>query len=268
MHSKLDFHFGSLAKEFVIERKRKVNNTLGVKILDGTPNYFVIEDIGQLSSIRDFDKLLQEMMEYVIEKGIQSVSIVLNEKEAANTDYLDLLGTFDFWQQETQYFYKRELTSFNEYRGGESIEIKSFEQITADLFIEAWQKTRKGTLNASSTLSVEKEFIGMKSELGLDYAKSCLTAFIDNKLIGITMPHIERGTVDEGRLFYFGLLPEYRGKGWGSTLHKLSLLKKMGAAYYIGATGYKNIPMQRIFQANGCQIFEKKFTFRLNRHFV
>lgn len=245
-------------------------NTLGVKILDGTPNYFVIEDIGQVSSIRDFDKLLQEMMEYVTEKEIQSVSIVLNEKEAANTDFLDLLGTFDFWQRETQYFYKRELTSFKEYNGEGSIEIKSIEQTSADLFIEVWQETMKGTLNAPSTLSVEKEFMGMKSELGPDYAKSCQIVFFEKKPIGITMPHIEPGTVDEGRLFYFGLLPEYRGKGWGSTLHKLSLhlLKKMGAAYYIGATGYKNIPMQRIFQANGCQMFEKKFTFRLNRHFV
>lgn len=242
-------------------------NTLGVKILDGTPNYFVIEDIGQISSIRDFDKLLQEMMEYVNDKGIQSVSIVLNEKEAANTDYLDLLGTLDFWQQETQYFYKRELTSFKEYRGEESVVIKSIEQITADLFIEVWKETMIGSLNASSTLSIEKEFMGMKSELGLDYEKSCLMAFLEKKPIGITMPHIEPGTVDEGRLFYFGLLPEYRGKGWGSTLHKLSLhlLKKMGAAYYIGATGYKNIPMQRIFQINGCQMFEKKFTFRLRR---
>lgn len=203
-------------------------NTLGVKILDGTPNYFVIEDIGQVSSIRDFDKLLQETMEYVTDKGIQSVSIVLNEKEAANTDYLDLLGTLDFWQQETQYFYKRELTSFKEYRGEESIVIKSIEQITADLFIEIWKETMIGSLNASSTLSIEKEFMGMKSELGLDYEKSCLMAFFEKKPIGITMPHIEPGTFDEGRLFYFGLLPEYRGKGWGSSLHKLSLhlLKK------------------------------------------
>jgi hypothetical protein len=73
----------------------------------------------------------------------------------------------------------------------------------------------KGSLNTSSTLSVEKEFIGMKSELGREYAKSCLIAFHGKNPIGITMPHIEQGTVDEGRLFYFGLLPEYRGKGWG-----------------------------------------------------
>ncbi|WP_419394231.1 GNAT family N-acetyltransferase [Cytobacillus praedii] len=242
--------------------------TIDMKILDGTPNYFVIEDIGQVSSSEHFEKLLQAMMDHVSEKGIQSVSIVLNEKEAANTDYLELLGAFDFWQKETQYFYKRELSSFNVDSGKGSLEIQSIEQTTAELFIAVWQETVKGSLNASSTISVEKEFIGMKSELGLEYAKSCLIGFHGKNPIGITMPHIEPGTVDEGRLFYFGLLPEYRGKGWGSALHKLSLylLKKMGAAYYIGATGHKNIPMQRIFQANGCQMFEQKFTYRLKRH--
>ncbi|MED3573863.1 GNAT family N-acetyltransferase [Cytobacillus praedii] len=242
--------------------------TIDMKILDGTPNYFVIEDIGQVSSSEHFEKLLQEMMDHVSEKGIQSVSIVLNEKEAANTDYLELLEAFDFWQQETQYFFKRDLSSFNVDSGKGSLEIQSIEQTTADLFIAVWQETMKGSLNASSTLSVEKEFIGMKSELGPEYAKSCLIAFHGKNPIGITMPHIEPGTVDEGRLFYFGLLPEYRGKGWGSALHKLSLylLKKMGAAYYIGATGHKNIHMQRIFQANGCQMFEQKFTYRLKRH--
>ncbi len=54
----------------------------------------------------------------------------------------------------------------------------------------------------------------------------------------------------------------------GMALHKLSLqfLKSIGATYYIGATGYRNIPMQRIFQLNGCIMFEKKVIFRLNRH--
>jgi len=53
--------------------------------------------------------------------------------------------------------------------------------------------------------------------------------------------------------------------GWGAYLHKLSLqlLKQMGAAYYIGATGQHNIPMQRIFEANACELIEKKFIYRL-----
>lgn len=211
----LVFHLGLFAKEFLIERKLEVLKREDMKILDGIPNYFVIEDIGQVFSSEHFEKLLQEMMDHITEKGIQSVSIVLNEKEAANTDYLELLEVFDFWQKETQYFYKRELSSLNGQGGNGSVEIKSIEQTTADVFIAVWQETMKGSLNASSALSVEKEFTGMKSELGREYAKSCLIAFHGNDPIGITMPHIEPGTVDEGRLFYFGVTPRISRKRVG-----------------------------------------------------
>ncbi|MCF6409542.1 GNAT family N-acetyltransferase [Pseudalkalibacillus salsuginis] len=241
--------------------------TLGTKILDGAPNYFVIENIGQVSSINHFENLLQEMSEYVTKKGIPSVTVVLNEKEALNKNYIDLLGDYDFWQHETQYFYKRDLNSLKESIQVRSIEIKSIENTTTDLFKKIWQEVMTESLNVPSTLSIEKEFEGMKSELGNDYTKSCLVAYYDNNPIGITMPHIEQGTFNEGRLFYFGLVPKYRGKKWGTTLHELSLqfLKSMGATYYIGATGHRNIPMQRIFEANGCRMFEKKIIYRLKR---
>lgn len=44
------------------------------------------------------------------------------------------------------------------------------------------------------------------------------------------------GDIDEGRLFYFGIFPEERGKGYSKYLHLQSLhfLKEMGATYYIG----------------------------------
>jgi GNAT superfamily N-acetyltransferase len=244
--------------------------TQGAKFLDGTPNYFVTEDIGQVSSTRHFEKILYEMTKYVKEKGIQSVSIVLNEKEDLNSEYLDLLREFGFQKEEQQYFYKRDLSSLEVQGQKESIEIKSMGQTSTDLFKKVWQEATIGSLNDTSARSIEKEFEGMKSELGPDYTKSCLIAFYGKNPIGVTMPHIEPGTTNEGRLFYFGLVPKYRNKGWGAALHKLSiyLLKEMGATYYIGATGHKNLPMQRLFQVNSCQMFERKVTYRLKEHSV
>ncbi|WP_408010437.1 hypothetical protein ACJROX_09105 [Pseudalkalibacillus sp. A8] len=239
----------------------------GAKILDGVPNYFVIEDIGQVSSIHHFEKLLQDIDEYVKMKDIQSVKIVLNEKEASNNDYLHLLCDYDFLKQDIQFFYKRDLDSLKTTEQETSIEIKSIGQTTTDLFKKMWQEVVMGSLNAPSSLSIEMEFEGMKTELGSDYMKNCLIAYHDNDPIGITIPHIEPGTIEEGRLFYFGLIPEYRGNNWGITLHKRSLqyLKSIGATYYIGATGHRNIPMKRIFQVNGCRMFEKKTIYRLKR---
>ncbi|WP_233522734.1 hypothetical protein [Peribacillus glennii] len=45
--------------------------------------------------------------------------------------------------------------------------------------------------------------------------------------MGIAIPHIEPGTDSEGRLFYFGLMPEERGKGKSAEIHMdcLMLLK-------------------------------------------
>ena len=53
---------------------------------------------------------------------------------------------------------------------------------------------------------------------------------------------------------YFGLLPEWRGKGLSTSLHLHSLyaLKEMGATHYIGSTHITNKKMQRVFEKNAC----------------
>ena len=71
----------------------------------------------------------------------------------------------------------------------------------------------------------------------------------------MSIPHIEPGTVSEGRLFYFGVnCLSYRGKGVASQLHLqcLHMFKEMGATYYIGSTHTSNEKMQGIFWRNNC----------------
>lgn len=236
-----------------------------VKFLDGTPNYFVVEDIGQVSSNNEFERLLNEVKEYVTKKNIPSVKIILSSREASNTHYVDLLGKYGLKQHDIIYFYKRELASLEKSYEAEFIELKQVEETTTGLFKRLWQEVVSESLNAPSSLSIEKEFQGMESELGPDYIKSCIIAYNDKTPIGITIPHIEPGTIDEGRLFYFGIVPKYHGKRLGTQLHKLSLkfLREIGATYYVGATGYKNIPMQRIFRVNECGMFEEKIIYKL-----
>lgn len=242
--------------------------TREAKILDGTPNYLVIEDIGEINSAKHFEEILMELKKYVMEKGIQSVSIVLNEPQAEYASYRELLGEFSFQQQDIQLFYRKDLSDFEDVEMETPLSIKSLEEATSGVFLETWIQASTGSLNASApftSLSAQKEFEGMQAELGVNYQKSCLVIFYGHQAIGVTMPQIEQGTVDEGRLFYFGIIPAFRGKGLGEYLHKLSLhfLKQMGAAYYIGATGQHNIPMQRIFEANACELIERKFIYRL-----
>lgn len=242
--------------------------TREAKILDGTPNYLVMEEIGEIDSAKHFKEILDELKNYIVEKDIRSVSIVLNEQQAEYAPYIELLKEFSFQKQDTQLFYRRKLSAFEDMEIKAPFSVKSLEEITSDVFLKTWIEASAGSLNASApftSLSAQQEFEGMQSELGADYQKNCIVIFYEDQAIGVTMPQIEQGTVDEGRLFYFGLIPAFRGKGWGEYLHKLSLhfLKQMGAAYYIGATGQNNIPMQRIFEANACELIERKFIYRV-----
>ncbi|PBB04666.1 MULTISPECIES: GNAT family N-acetyltransferase [Salimicrobium] len=237
-----------------------------VKFLDGTPDYFVIEDIGKVSSINDFRNLLYEMKTYAKKKNIPSVKIILGRDEVSNTDFVGLLEEYGLERYDVIHYYKRDLTSLETPKDSEAITLKPVDQTNMELFKELWENIVSASLNTTSSLSIEKEFQGMKSELGPGYIKSCIIAYDNKTPIGITIPHIEPRTVDEGRLFYFGVVPEYHSKRMGTQLHKLSLefLKDgMGATYYIGATGHRNIPMQRIFQINGCEKFEEKIVYKL-----
>lgn len=243
-------------------------STREAKILDGTPNYLVIEEIGEIDSAKHFEEILDELKRYILEKDIRSVSIVLSEQQAEYTPYIELLEESSFQKQDTQFFYRRDLSAFEDMEIKAPFSVKSLEEITSDVFLKTWMEASMGSLNASapfSSLSAQKEFEGMQSELGAGYQKSCLVIFHENQAAGVTMPQIEQGTDDEGRLFYFGIVPAFRGRGLGEYLHKLSLhlLKQMGATYYIGATGQRNIPMQRIFEANACELIEKKVIYRL-----
>lgn len=243
-------------------------STRGAKILDGTPNYLVIEEIGEIDSVKHFEEILDELKKHIVEKEIRSVSIILNEQQAECASYRELLEEFSFQQQDIQLFYRKDLSGFEDVEIEAQLSIKSLEEATSDVFLETWIQASTGSLNASApftSLSAQEEFEGMQSELGTDYQKSCLVVFHEDQAIGVTIPQIEQGTVDEGRLFYFGIVPSFRGKGLGESIHKLSLhlLKQMGATYYIGATGQHNIPMQRIFEANECKLIERKFIYRL-----
>lgn len=131
-------------------------------------------------------------------------------------------------------------------------------------FLATWERVMTGSLNSTS-INVEKQMDSLKIELGSRYRDSCILAFEGEKPIGVTIPHIEAGTIEEGRLFYFGLIPEERGKGKSTILHRqtLSLLKsKFKATTYIGNTSEKNIPMLQVFRNNKCKVLEKNKVYK------
>ncbi|WHT48765.1 hypothetical protein QNH10_03175 [Sporosarcina thermotolerans] len=72
----------------------------------------------------------------------------------------------------------------------------------ADLeFAELYEQCRSGSANKNKLFTIEQVMESLENEIGPEWRASC---FIFTKLgepIGLSIPVIEQGTVDEGRLF-------------------------------------------------------------------
>jgi ribosomal protein S18 acetylase RimI-like enzyme len=93
---------------------------------------------------------------------------------------------------------------------------------------------------------------------------SWFIAEIGSDTVGVLLPQVLPDAGTEGTLFYVGVLPAFRGRGYGRALHAagLSMLAERGAEDYVGSTDTRNQPMLRIFQKNGCELAATQLFFR------
>ncbi|CDQ38024.1 MULTISPECIES: GNAT family N-acetyltransferase [Virgibacillus] len=105
-------------------------------------------------------------------------------------------------------------------------------------FAVLYQTCCSGTANKNKQQSVDEFMRSLQSELGLTWREHCYYFKSGDEVIGLAIPHIEMGTVNEGRLFYFGVVPKWRNQGNGTKIHQIALvlLKDMQATYYVGST--------------------------------
>ncbi|MDT8976543.1 GNAT family N-acetyltransferase [Paenibacillus sp. chi10] len=95
----------------------------------------------------------------------------------------------------------------------------------------------------------------MKIELASQVDNMYTVYMFNNEPVGVVFPHIEPDTNQEGRLFWIGFHPAYKGKGLGRGLHTIGLYRlqhDFQAKSYLGATEIENAPMRKIMEANGC----------------
>ncbi|MEK3979515.1 hypothetical protein MKY37_10605 [Psychrobacillus sp. FSL K6-2836] len=138
--------------------------------------------------------------------------------------------------------------------------------VTDSEFAILYDSCRSGSANKNKLFSISQIMESLERELGTDWREQCFIFSQDGMNYGISIPHIEQGTTDEGRMFYFGVVPERRGKGYGKIFHSitLELLKTLGAKTYVGSTDTGNAPMRRIFEANGCILRDIKGIYRID----
>ncbi len=80
-------------------------------------------------------------------------------------------------------------------------------------------------------------------------------AYRNGTIAGFVFPQMYPDAKNLGSVWHLGVLPKYRGKGFGKILHARALetLRVLGATRYTGSTEPDNEAMLRIFRANGCE---------------
>jgi RimJ/RimL family protein N-acetyltransferase len=236
----------------------KLYNT--VKFVKGE-GFVTIEGIGTLSDCELMD-LSNRFVRDPAFKGLKHLTILLPEKfgEVARNH----LKNLEFKPHDEVYFVRRDL--LRDWRECEQVfQLKPLEEVGKCVFKDTWRQSMEGSLNAPQSMSMDEQMKSVEIELGPSYINTCLTAYEDGQPKGVVMPHIEPGTIEEGRIFYFGLIPEARGKGKSTALYSqgLALLKDdFGASYSIGATSIHNKPMLRVFEKCGFDFIDKVTTYK------
>lgn len=226
------------------------------KVLNGLPDYLFLEEKEEVVfSHEEWESQLKNVLLLAGKMKLARLGVLINRATEHYSPFADMLLELGFEKFASRVEVYRDLEEIEDWKLDQWHSLDDC-TITEEEFKLLWGKCMSGSDNAASTLTIEDQILSVKSELGADWRKSCLAIYEDNKPIGITIPHIEPGTKNEGRLFYFGILPEVRGKGKSTLYHYQSLiaLKQMGATYYIGGTHEANIRMQKVFHRNGCSI--------------
>lgn len=223
------------------------------KLVKGA-NFVTIEDTKDLS-----EEELADLITNWMEQPVSHLNILVNSKFSTEIDLLLMEHGFNK-HDEVITVHKNLIGGFDE----KPYTLKDLHTFSEEEFTTIWKQVMAGSLNAPS-LKVEEQMESVKIELGSSYKESCIIAYEGEKPIGITIPHIEAGTLEEGRIFYFGLIPEERGKGKSILLHRQTLgllVSKFNAAFYIGSTSHKNNPMLQVFKRNGCKRLERNKVYK------
>lgn len=130
------------------------------------------------------------------------------------------------------------------------IDFKLIEEVGEDAFYSLWNEMTEEQVTYDQFVNM------MLQEIGEQWKEHCLTASINEEQIGIVIPYIEKGTLEEGKLMYFAVAPNMRNKGYEAAFFTgaMFVLKEIGASYYIGETNVQNEWMKDIFENNGCQL--------------
>ncbi|MDR2992517.1 MAG: GNAT family N-acetyltransferase [Bacillus cereus] len=228
------------------------------KILNGLPNAVTIEEIEEdvFYSVQTYKERISKFEEVCLKWELNRASIVLNKRFSSYNSSTKVLLDADFSSHAAKIEVCRELNNVEMVEKQYTYRSIEAGTLSEKEFKYIWEQCMADSGNQTSILTTDEHFYSVQTELGKGWEKSCIVFYDKNEPIGMSIPHIETGTESEGRLFYFGVMPYYRGRGMSSQIHlqSLHMLKEMGATHYIGSTHTSNAKMQRVFWRNNCSL--------------
>lgn len=229
-------------------------------IIKNEKEYWLVDQVSQRDvSSQEYKNAFSHILTAWKNDNIGYLSLLMNE------DYHDWLLANGLRQVSSTVEYTREMTDLPQTNHDISWHALSERLMTDAAYGRLYERSSTASANKNTPQKKEPFLNSLERELGPTWRDHCFYFSKVGENIGIAIPHIEMGTKDEGRLFYFGVVPEWRGKGMGSDIHKiaLKLLCKWDATRYVGSTGDGNEHMIRIFEQNGCVLRERKGMFRI-----
>ncbi|EJR64439.1 hypothetical protein IIO_01763 [Bacillus cereus VD115] len=198
------------------------------------------------------EEQLKEIMQYCVTEAeneeLEKIHFEISSKSPNYDLYKKCFETYSFeYVTENMIVFK----DIYEVEDVESkIDFKLIEEVGEDTFYSFWNEMTEEQVGYNQFVHM------MEQEIGEQWKEHCLTAVASEESIGIVIPHIEKGTLEEGKLMYFTMAPNMRNKGYEAAFFTgaMFVLNEIGASYYIGETNVKNEWMKDVFGKNGCQL--------------
>lgn len=224
--------------------------------------YWLVDQVKQDQvSEQNYEVAFQELLKDWYHQEVDYLSLLMDET------YETWLLKQDFHKVSVIVEYTLDLNTIHIQRSDISSIVLATSGISDETFANLYEQCRSGSANRNKLFTIEQIMESFELELGSNWRSHCMIFQKEGEPVGISIPHIESGMMEEGRLFYFGILPEWRGKGMGTICHQhtLDALKEFGATYYVGSTDAVNDAMIRVFEKNDCVLRDRKGIYRIDR---
>ncbi|PFM58694.1 N-acetyltransferase [Bacillus cereus] len=218
------------------------------KIRRSASSIVIKENNAEVLTEEQLEEMMQRCVAEVEKDGLENLHFEISSKSPNYDVYRKCFGKYSF-----EYFAENIIIFKDIYEVDDiesDIEFKLVEEVGEEAFHSLWNEVTEEQVAYDQFVHM------MEQEIGGQWKEHCLTAVVGGELIGIVIPYIERGTLEEGRLMYFAVASNMRNKGYEAALFTgaMFVLKEIGASYYIGETNVKNEWMKDIFEKSGCQL--------------